>query len=470
MTLVQLAVFTAAAAALGAIPWPRWRSWGLYGTSLVMLFWLQPATPLRHADFWLPAVLLLLTILGWLSTQTDSPLKKRENLTSLVVIAVLFLMMVAARVTNLGVYLTATRPPGFTPVIVALAGSLLLLTLIYFVRSGRGTNAVLSVFILLLFIVLKTDVLTTMAAHVARRWVGQDPQLAAPVDLNWLGFSYIAFRLLHTLRDQRAGRLPAMTLREYATYVLFFPAIVAGPIDRAERFLGDLRSHNTMDPERVFSGGKRLILGIFKKYVLAAMLAVFALRVDLLTRVESGVWLWVLVYAYAFQLYLDFSGYTDVAVGLGLLAGIELPENFNHPYRKVNLTTFWNSWHMTLAQWFRAYFFNPITRALRRRRTVPTWLIILIGQAGTMILIGLWHGVTWNFFLWGAWHAAGLFVHNRWVDFTRSHSERFERVPARVHQVLGVLLTFHFVSMGWLWFALPTPSLAWETLLRMLGL
>ena len=111
----------------------------------------------------------------------------------------------------------------------------------------------------------------------------------------------------------------------------------------------------------------------------------------------------VLLYAYAWRLYLDFSGYTDIAIGLGRLFGVRLPENFERPYLKPNLTTFWNSWHITLAQWFRAYFFNQLTRALRSRpRPLPAALIILIGQVGTMLLIGLWHGVTWNFVAWGA--------------------------------------------------------------------
>jgi len=470
MTLLQLAVLTAVAAVLGAIRGEKWRLWGLFLFSMVMLFWLQPATPLRYADFWLPTMMIFIVILSWLTTQQAAPFDAQENVHALIMVGGFLLLISLSRWTGLGVYLTATRPPGLNTILVALVAASLTFALVLVIRSGRWINVTLFLMLMGLFIILKTDVFVTFAARLARTWIGQSPALAAPADLNWLGISYVTFRLMHTLRDQRAGRLPSMTLREYATYVLFFPAIVAGPIDRAERFLGDLRQPVSRDAQHFFEGGKRLMVGMFKKYILAAILGVFALRADLLPGISSAMWIWVLVYAYAFQLFLDFSGYTDVAVGLGLLAGVRLPENFNQPYRKSNLTAFWNSWHITLAQWFRAYFFNPLTRALRRRRSVPTWAIILIGQAGTMVLIGLWHGVTWNFLIWGAWHALGLFFHNRWVDLTRRFPGRLDAfLSTRFNTWLGVALTFHFVSLGWLWFALPSPALAWTTLLRMMG-
>ena len=112
-------------------------------------------------------------------------------------------------------------------------------------------------------------------------------------------------------------------------------------------------------------GGKRIIIGIFSKFVLADGLALIALNNINSRQVNSTGWLWVMLYAYAFRIFFDFSGYTDIAIGMGQLLGIQLPENFEKPYLKQNLTLFWNSWHITLAQWFRAYFFNPLTRALR---------------------------------------------------------------------------------------------------------
>ncbi len=203
------------------------------------------------------------------------------------------------------------------------------------------------------------------------------------------------------------------------------------------------------------------MLGLFKKFVIADSLALVALNANNAIQVRTSNWAWVLLYAYAFQIFFDFSGYTDIAIGMGGLLGIKLPENFKSPYLKSNLTQFWNSWHMTLTQWFRAYFFYPVTRALRSgKRPLPFQLIMVITQISTMVLIGLWHGVTWNFILWGLWHGLGLFIHNRWAEWTKA---RFALLPQGWQNMLnagGVLLTFHYVALGWVFFALPSPTIS----------
>jgi D-alanyl-lipoteichoic acid acyltransferase DltB (MBOAT superfamily) len=248
-------------------------------------------------------------------------------------------------------------------------------------------------------------------------------------------------------------------LAEYVVYVIFFPAVSAGPIDRIERFLTDLRAPSRLLANDLGEAGQRLILGLFKKFVVADTLALVALNATNALQVQTSAWAWVLLYAYAFQIYFDFSGYTDIAIGMGRLLGVKLPENFNTPYLKSNLTQFWNSWHITLTQWFRAYFFNPLTRAWRS--SGPAWpaeLIIFSTQLATMVLIGMWHGVTWTFAVWGVWHGLGLFIQNRWSGWARA---RFATVSPGWQNVLnvgGVLLTFHFVALGWVFFALPSLS------------
>ena len=155
------------------------------------------------------------------------------------------------------------------------------------------------------------------------------------------------------------------------------------------------------------------------------------------------------------------------------LFGIRLPENFNHPYLRPNLTQFWNNWHMTLTQWFRGYFFNPFTRALRQaKRPLPIWAVILLTQLATMILIGLWHGISWGFLAWGAWHGLGLFVQNRWTEWIRPLLAGVNEHPAasKVLMVLSTLFTFIGVTLGWVWFALSTPALSWQVILRLFGL
>ena len=143
-------------------------------------------------------------------------------------------------------------------------------------------------------------------------------------------------------------------------------------------------------------------MGLLKKFILADSLGIVALNVVSAPQVDSRMWLWLMLYAYAFQIYLDFSGYTDLAIGIGAWAGIDLPENFHRPYLQTDINAFWNRWHMTLTQWFRFYVFNPLMRRLRTSPVkLPVGIIIFLGQLVTMILIGMWHGIAWNFILWG---------------------------------------------------------------------
>jgi D-alanyl-lipoteichoic acid acyltransferase DltB (MBOAT superfamily) len=180
--------------------------------------------------------------------------------------------------------------------------------------------------------------------------------------------------------------------------------------------------------------------------------------------------MWIHLYAYTFQIYFDFSGYTDIAIGIARLVGIKLPENFLSPYTKPNLTQFWNNWHMTLTQWFRSYFFNPFNRWIRGYKSIPAWVMILIGQLATMLLIGLWHGITWNFILWGTWHGLGLFAQNRWSDFAKTRINPTDPRIQKTLQIGGVVLTFHFVALGWVFFALSEPSLSGTVFMKLFGL
>jgi D-alanyl-lipoteichoic acid acyltransferase DltB (MBOAT superfamily) len=286
-----------------------------------------------------------------------------------------------------------------------------------------------------------------------------------------LGYSYIAFRILHTIRDRQSGRLPTASLAEYMTYIIFFPSLSAGPIDRIEHFLADLRKSLVLTGDDWLKAGKRLMFGLFKKFILADTLALIALNGTNALQVRTIGWAWVLLYAYTLQIYFDFSGYTDIAIGLGQLLGFKLPENFNAPYLKPNITQFWNNWHMSLTQWFRAYFSNPITRALRTsKHSFPIPLIIFITQLATMLLIGFWHGITWNFTFWGLWHGLGLFVHNRWSEWTKA---RFAQLPSPLRSALvigGTLVTFHFVTLGWIFFALPDPVSSVYFFLNLFGI
>ena len=479
MTLTNILVFIVLALLGGFLAGPfsekgrRWRGWFILLAGVFSLYWLQPALPIRNLDFWLPTASLALVLLGWGVTRPkDAPLVKTALAAGGALLAVALLIGLLRYMGPL-CCVTPTNPPVAAEVVIGLLVVLLLAGLVArFAPSRRVGLGVGVVLVLVLFLVLKTEYFSLVASQFLRLLAGQKAELAKASDLSWLGFSYIAFRLLHTLRERQTGRLPALGLPEYAGYVLFFPALTAGPIDRAERFIKDWRSLPADRWSNIAEGARRILLGLFRKFVLADLLALVALSQVNFAQVTNTLWLWLLLYAYAFRIYFDFSGYTDIAIGLGRLMGFKLPENFDRPYLKPNLTTFWNSWHITLAQWFRAYYFNPLTRALRsRKQPWPMWAIILVGQVTTFALIGLWHGVTWNFLIWGAWHGVGLFIHNRWLEFSRQHIT-LEGRPAWLKTALvwlGTFLTFNYVALGWVWFALPAPAQSWQVLLRLFG-
>lgn len=471
MTLTYVLVFIFAAVLLGFLRAGRGREVAFLSASVLAIYALQPALPVRGLDFYLPTATLFLTVLIWVLTTPRQARAWRANLWALALMAGVVVLLAFTRFLDLPLALTPSRPPPLERTFLILVGAALLLFIVAWrTVPGRLALGAAVALLLFLFVVLKVPFLSLQVSLLLRALNEQSLATASPLDLRWLGFSYIAFRLLHTVRDRQSGRLPVASLAEFVIYVLFFPALPAGPIDRLERFLGDLRRPFLRSVEDWGEGGRRLLVGMFKKFALADTLALVALNEVNAAQVRGAVWAWIVLYAYAFQIYLDFSGYTDIAIGLGRLMGFRLPENFNAPYGKPNLTQFWNNWHMTLTQWFRAYFFNPLTRALRlARRPLPVPLIIFLTQLSTMVLIGLWHGVTWNFVLWGVWHGIGLFVHNRWSEWIRPQAVALAPRWQALLQVGGVLLTFHYVALGWVFFVLPEPALVWRFMQVLIG-
>ncbi len=442
--------------------------------SILAIYWLQPATPIRHLDFWLPTACLVISALTWIITQPKDALYLRANLLSGLIISAVILLIGLTRYLGPICCLTPTRPPAILQICLGLLAVIVILIIVNRYTAGRKVWMYSGITLIIgLFVILKSETLAELVSAGFRSINNQSVELASASDIKWLGFSYVAFRLLHTLRDRLSGRLPDLALDEYVTYIIFFPAYTAGPIDRVQHFVQDLRRPFRPNLNTALKGGTRILLGIFRKFVLADGLALIALNNINSAQVKAAGWLWILLYAYALRIYFDFSGYTDIAIGLGQLLGIQLPENFDRPYLKQNLTLFWNSWHITLAQWFRAYFFNPLTRSLRSSsRNISLPIIIFIGQLTTFILIGLWHGISWNFAIWGAWHGLGLFIHNRWTNLIRSKSSSLDNHP-RLKQVVSLsslVITFNYVSLGWVWFALSTPALSWNVMLKLFGL
>lgn len=473
MDLLQITILAAAAALYLALLPARWRGWALYLGSLVAIYWLQPPLAIRWLDYALPTASIALAALAWWLTRPAGARPTRDDAAALAAALIVIALLSLPRYLDLPLALTTRPPPAET-----VAAALLLLGLAALaLRRALGPRRALMIALVVmigLFVVLKLPPLAEQAARALRLNAGQDPTLAAGAELGWLGFSYLAFRLIHTFRDRQSGLLPVLSLRETITYAIFAPAYAAGPIARAETFVEAYRPLAAMrglDPDRITRALTRIGVGLFRKFVLADSLAVFSLSPALLEQAQTPGAVWLMLYAYALRLYFDFSGYTDIAIGLALLLGIPLPENFDRPYLKANLTAFWQSWHMSLTDWARFYIYSPLSRALLRRKPKPSSsVIILIASAATMITVGLWHNITLPFLLFGLWHTAGLFAHKRWTDRTRMWYRGLSGRRRQLWTAAGVVLTFHFVLLGWVWFAMPTLPQAIETFSRLAGI
>jgi alginate O-acetyltransferase complex protein AlgI len=447
------------------------RALALLAVSAFAVYWLQPVQSQANLTFWFPTFTLLVVVFSWWFIFSDREQPWRRNLPALLVLACVALLMGMNRYLQLEqVFITETP----NMLLVGLTVAMILspaLPLLHGREIRRWRYISLIIVLITLLVITRLPFALNGIYESMLSLRGRElPAARAPY--LWLGFSYVVFRLLHTIFDRMAGRLAPMPLAGFLNYIIFFPAFVAGPIDRYERFARDLEQPVLLDRQGWLDGGERFFIGLFKKFVLADGLAWIALNQTFVTNIQSPAWLWVLLYAYSLQIYFDFSGYTDIAIGLGRFLGVRLPENFNAPYFKPNLTQFWSAWHMTLTQWFRSYYFNPVTRALRSSsRKLPSYLIILITQVTTMVLIGLWHGITINFLFWGLWHGVGLFLQNRWSNVTRDRlpAERMPHAARAVLKYLNPILTFNYVSLGWLFFMLPTPSLTWLAFQKLFG-
>jgi D-alanyl-lipoteichoic acid acyltransferase DltB (MBOAT superfamily) len=260
------------------------------------------------------------------------------------------------------------------------------------------------------------------------------------------GISFFTFETMsYTIDVYRRELEPADRYLDYLLFVCFFPHLVAGPIVRPKQMLPQFMGVPQPDWEQQASGLWLIATGLAKKTVIGDYLAV-----NLVNRVFdnperfSSVEALVAVYAYAIQIYVDFSGYTDVAIGSARLFGFELPKNFDAPYTAQNLQEFWHKWHISLSTWLRDYLYIPLGGS--RGAAWKTYRNLMI----TMVLGGLWHGASWNFVIWGALHGGALAVTRLWQR--ARGSER----GSIVTRVVCVLATFHFVCLAWIFFRAPT--------------
>ncbi|MRR30004.1 hypothetical protein EG834_06740, partial [bacterium] len=279
MNITTLLILAAAALLLGSLPRGRGRTLAYLSASILAVYILQPPVPIRGMDFWLPTATLALTVLVWSIYRTREGSVWRENWPAFAILTGIVLALAAGRTLGLDFPLQASRTPSLLQVCLALlflSLGAVLLTLLR--KDGRVALTLAVVVLLVLFVILKVPALSLQASLLLRSLNQQSTQAANSLDLRWLGFSYIAFRLLHVLRDRQSGRTVSVSLDEFVVYVIFFPTLAAGPIDRLERFIKDLRSQEKTSLPAYLQAGWRILFGLFKKFVLADSLAILSLN------------------------------------------------------------------------------------------------------------------------------------------------------------------------------------------------
>jgi len=275
-----------------------------------------------------------------------------------------------------------------------------------------------------------------------------------------LGISFYCFQsLTYTLDLYRRDGKPVRSLLAHMTAVSFFPTTLSGPITRVLALAPQLeKAPKTL---AAADGGRALFLiglGLLKKFLIADYLAENLVnRVFDTPNLYSGMETLLAVYGYTWQLYYDFSGYTDIAIGSALLLGLKLPANFNRPYAAANLSDFWRRWHITLSNWLRDYLYFSLP-GLRSKWKVFAYTNLVV----TMLLGGLWHGAAWTFVIWGLLHGLGLAAHRLWQQLRGNPRPSGRWLP----QFLGGLLTFHVVVFAWVFFRASSMANARDVLAR----
>lgn len=284
------------------------------------------------------------------------------------------------------------------------------------------------------------------------------PEVGLPV-----GISFFVFHAISLMVDAYRRRIPVQVrMLDALLYVAFFPQLVAGPILRASTFLPQLSQ--APDPGAIEASRAigLIVLGLVKKVLIASFLATHLVDpVFESPYLHTGFEAVLAMYGYAGQIFCDFSGYTDLAMGSALLLGYRFPANFRAPGLADSLQDFWRRWHISLSTWLRDYLFIPLGGS--RRGTART----LLNLALTMVLGGLWHGAAWTFVLWGALHGVGLIAHRLWAASTFGPIARLR--AWRPWRVMAIIATFHFVSLGWVFFRSSSVAAAFELFSAMAG-
>ena len=269
-----------------------------------------------------------------------------------------------------------------------------------------------------------------------------------------VGISFYTFENISYTVDVYHRKIePERTFWNYLLFLSFFPKLIMGPIVRASDFIPQLKKPYVVT-ERDFTEGFYLIVtGLFKKVVISDYITTnYVNYIFDAPSLHTGLECLLAVYGYAIVIYCDFSGYSDVAIGIAKWLGITIPANFNSPYKSTSIAEFWRRWHISLSSWLRDYLYIPLGG--NRHGTLRTYINLFI----TMLLGGLWHGASWNFIVWGGLHGGALAMHKVWSDI---HKKDFQRT-SQWKRIVSTILTFHVVCLGWIFFRSSSFDLAFQ--------
>lgn len=283
-------------------------------------------------------------------------------------------------------------------------------------------------------------------------WVKLVPLLQVKHGVGFLGISYLTFKAVQILIETHDGQIKEVKLRAYLSFLIFFPTLTSGPIDRYRRFLKDEEQppDKAACKELFYAGINRIFRGFLYKFIIAYLINAYWLHLPL-HQTKTALSALSYMYAYSMYLFFDFAGYSAFAVGLSYLMGIRTPENFNKPFLSRNIKEFWNRWHMSLSFWFRDYVYMRIVFFLTKRKTIADKFVIsALGYLALFLLMGIWHGLQLHYIVYGLYHALLMIG----FEFFAQRSGWFDRWKTRfpVH-LLSVIVTFHFVCFGLLIFS-----------------
>jgi D-alanyl-lipoteichoic acid acyltransferase DltB (MBOAT superfamily) len=276
-----------------------------------------------------------------------------------------------------------------------------------------------------------------------------------------IGLSYYIFQTIGYITDIKRGTIPAETnFYRFTLFTIYFPKLLVGPIERANHFLPQLKRKISFDKENITEGAKRIAWGLFKKLVVADRIAIYHSKVIITLEHQSGGTIFLASVLYTFQVYADFSGYTDIALGTARMFGFNLMENFKRPLLAKNLGDFWRRWHISLSSWVNDYIFNPIALSYRDWRQWGVFYALFV----SFVVIGIWHGAAWTYVFFGVLQAIALIYETA----TRRTRKRIsKKINSKVYNIISILFTFLFVTFSLIIFQSKTIGDGFEIIHRM---